>query len=86
MRVAPAEPTYLCVDDGRGGIRYQGTLAKRRTFRGKRLRINLGRTSAKVSVNGRSVPIDRKSADPVAFSFRPGSRPRRLVPASGPCT
>jgi cytoskeleton protein RodZ len=84
LRVVPSEPTYVCVDDGRGNVRYEGTLTEARRFRGKRLRMNLGKTSAKVSQNGRRVPVDVRSADPVAYDFRPGKR-RRLPLPQGPC-
>lgn len=85
MRVSPEVPTYLCVDDGAGKIRFQGTLTSARTFKGRRLRINLGKTSARVRVNGRAVPLDRTSADPVVYDFRPTSR-KKLPPGQGPCT
>ena len=84
LRVVPSEPTYVCVDDGSGNVRYEGTLTEARRFRGKRLRMNLGKTSARVSQNGRRVPVDARSPNPVAYDFRPGKR-RRLPLTQAPC-
>ena len=46
LRVAPVDPTYVCIDDGRGKKLFEGILQAPRTFKGKRLRIDLGKTSA----------------------------------------
>jgi cytoskeletal protein RodZ len=85
LLVAPTEPTYLCVEDGSGQVRYEGTLTGPRRFRGKRLSINLGKRSPRVVVNGRRVPLDPSVAQPIAFELRPRGR-RTLVPGQGPCT
>ena len=73
LRVAPAGPTYLCVDDGAGRVLYEGIVTTPRAFRGRRLRINLGRTSAQVRVNGRRVPIEA-GPESVGFDFTPARR------------
>jgi len=84
LRVTPSEPPYVCLDDGSGNVRYEGTLTEARRFRGKRVRINLGKTSVKVAQNGRRVPVDASSPNPVAYDFRPGKR-RRLPLSQAPC-
>ncbi len=73
VRVTPSTPTYLCVDTGADTeVTFEGTLETARTFRGRRLRMNIGKTAIGVSVNGRRVPIE-PSPEPVGFVFTPGS-------------
>jgi len=59
LRIAPIEPTYLCVDTGPGtDVVYENTLAEPRTFRNpQRLRVNLGRRSAEMRLNGKPVEV-----------------------------
>ena len=59
MRVEPSFPTYTCVDTGDGtDVIYEGTLEEARTFRNPdSIRINLGKRSVEVSVNGKPVEI-----------------------------
>jgi len=83
LRIAPTEATYVCIDDGRGNVKFSGTLARTRTFRGRRLRLNLGKPSAQVRVNGRRVPLGR-GPDSVGFDFTPGKR-RTLAESRRPC-
>ena len=83
LRIAPAESTYLCVENGSGDVVYEGTLAAPRTFRGRRLRMNLGRRSATVRVNGRRVRIE-PGAEPVGLDLRPRRAVRRLSAAERP--
>ena len=84
LRVEPAEETYLCVDAGPGRVLFEGTLSEPRTFRqNQRLRINLGRTSAELRVNGKRVPL-QDGPDSVGFEFtREGRQP--LPEADRPC-
>jgi cytoskeletal protein RodZ len=74
LRLAPAEPTYACVVDGTGKLRFGGTMSTPRTFTAKRLRINLGRTSVKATVNGKRLAIPAGS-NPVGYDLRPGRKP-----------
>ena len=84
LRVTPTEPTYVCVDRGAGKTVYEGTLTRARRFKGNRLRVNLGRTSVRMTSNGRRVPVNRRSPNPVAYDFRPASR--KSIPLSqAPC-
>ncbi len=59
MRVEPSFPTYTCVDTGDGtDVIYEGTLEEPRTFRNPdAIRINLGKRSVEVRVNGKPVEI-----------------------------
>lgn len=85
LRITPEEPTYACVDRGEGQAPlFEGSLTAPRTFRGKRLRMNLGRPSARVRVNGRGVDLGTTTQS-VGFAFAPGKRPRPLPVAQRPC-
>jgi len=84
MRVAPAVPTYVCVDNGPGTtIVFEGTLDSSRGFRGKRLRLNLGKTSAKLTANGRAVALEPLPT-PVGYDVTP-SRVKPLPAGRRPC-
>jgi hypothetical protein len=73
LRVAPTTPTYACIDRGPGTkVVFEGTLARPRTFRGRHLRINLGRREVALRSNGKRVRIP-SGTDPIGFDFRPRS-------------
>ena len=86
VRVVPAGPTYVCVDDGRRTT-FEGTIAQARTFRarrGGRLRINLGRTVERLTANGRRVRVPESSAG-AGFAFSRTGRASPLPPNQRPC-
>jgi hypothetical protein len=61
----------MCVDRGPGAeVAFNGTTSERQTFKGKKLRINLGRTAVEVKVNGKAFPIE-PVANPVGYEFSP---------------
>jgi cytoskeleton protein RodZ len=69
LSVKTTFPTYACVDTGQGTqIVYQGTIDGSRTFKGKRLRVNLGKTSVKLTANGKDVPV-QPTPNPAGFEF-----------------
>jgi cytoskeleton protein RodZ len=84
LRVAPTVPTYLCVDTGAGTeIVYQGILQEPRTFKEEALRVNLGKTSVELRVNGKPFPLE-PAPNPVGFEFDPkGSK--ELPAGQRPC-
>jgi cytoskeleton protein RodZ len=85
LRIAPITPTYACIDTGPGTeIRYEGILEAPQTFRGRRLRLNLGKTDVELRANSRVVPIER-GPEPVGFVFTP-TRQRPLPAGERPCT
>lgn len=51
--VPGAQASYLCVDHGPGTAPIETTLASPQTFKGKRVRINVGLNSVRVTVNGK---------------------------------
>ena len=72
VRVVPSVPTYVCVDRGAGTpVVFEGTISSSKSWRGRHIRMNLGKTS--VSVTGQRQ----------ARAAGGGSRPRgpRLHPA-----
>jgi hypothetical protein len=84
LRIVPNNPVYVCLDTGPGtDVTFDGILDSPRTFRGRRLRVNLGKTDVQVTVNGKAVQID-PGPEPVGFAFTPGSR-RSLPLGERPC-
>ncbi|HEU0018756.1 MAG TPA: helix-turn-helix domain-containing protein [Thermoleophilaceae bacterium] len=85
VKIAPIEPTYVCVDNGAGTpVVFENTLDAARTFRNpQQVRINLGKRSAVVSLNGKPVAV-QESAEPIALDLnRDGSS--ELDAAEAPC-
>ena len=83
LRLVPAEPTYACVVDGNDKQLFGGNLSEPETMRAKRIRINLGRTSVRVTVNGDRLKIPAGS-NPVGYDLRPGRKPRPLPTGQRP--
>jgi cytoskeleton protein RodZ len=84
LRVTPGTPTYACVDQGEGtDVVFEGILEDARTFRARRLRINLGKTDVQVRANRRTVNVP-PGANPVGFEFTP-RRTRQLPSGQRPC-
>ncbi|MGI9080881.1 MAG: helix-turn-helix domain-containing protein [Thermoleophilaceae bacterium] len=85
VRVAPAAPTYACIDSGQGtDIVFEGTLEGPRTFKQpKRLRVNLGKRAVELRLNGKPVQI-APSPEPVGFDLTPKGA-TELVEGMRPC-
>ena len=83
VKIVPTEPTYLCVDDGHRTI-FEATITSAHSFRKKRVRVNLGRPSAKIFVNGELFRY-REGAEAVGFSFSRTGRGTRLPLGDRPC-
>jgi cytoskeletal protein RodZ len=88
LRVAPASSTYVCVDRGPGTpVVDQRTLTQPARYSGKRLRVNLGNSSARVTANGKRVKIPT-SPDAVGYDFklRNGKVAQQTIPlGQRPC-
>jgi cytoskeletal protein RodZ len=70
LRAVPTVATYMCVDRGPGETAiYNGTTTDAQTFRGKRVRINAGNASVRLSVNGKSVDVPAGS-NPIGYDFQ----------------
>jgi hypothetical protein len=54
---ATARPTFLCVDDGHGRQLFGGTLDGAKVFKERRVRLNIGLASTRVTVNGAPVRL-----------------------------
>ena len=83
LRLVPAEPTYACVVDGSGKQLFGGTLSEPQSFRAKRIRINLGRTSV-ASRSTRSALRIPPSSNPIGYDLRAGRKPRRAAARARP--
>ena len=75
VRVVPATPTYICVDRGPGtDVMFEAIIEEPQTFRGKRVRVNVGKRDVQLRANGENVEV-APGADPIGFAFTPrGSR------------
>jgi cytoskeleton protein RodZ len=84
LRITPATPTYVCVDRGIGTpVVFEDTIESAQTFRGKRIRVNLGKRDVQLRMNGKPVKVT-PGPDPVGFAFTPrGSR--ELPSGERPC-
>jgi len=85
VRIAPEEPAYVCLDTGEESeVLFEGTLDATRTFRDpRRLRLNLGKRSVRVSANGDPFTIE-DSPEPFGLEVdRSGAR--EIVDGLRPC-
>jgi hypothetical protein len=86
LRVVPVTPTYVCVDRGAGTpTLFESTIEDAERFRGRRLRILLGKRDVELWMNGRRVQVT-PGANPVSYAFRPPRRARELPVGEQPCT
>jgi len=85
LRVIPALATYVCVDRGPDRVVFEGTLDAPRTFRAPdTLRINLGKRSAQLRVNGKAVPFE-DGPEPIGFEFTRSGDREELPDGERPC-
>ncbi len=85
LRVIPALPTYVCVDRGPDQIVFEGIVDAPRTFRAPdMLRINLGKRSAQLRVNGKTVTFEN-SPEPIGFEFTRAGDRQELPDGERPC-
>ena len=72
LRIEPDGETYVCLDRGEDSEPFfEGIITDSRTFKGKLLRLNLGRRAVRLTANGKAVPVE-PSPEPVGFEFTPG--------------
>ena len=84
LRVVPATPTWVCVDRGAGTpVIFENTIDSAETFRGKRLRINLGKRDVQLVTNGKRVEVT-PGPDAAGYAFTP-RRTRELQSGERPC-
>jgi hypothetical protein len=79
---ASARPTFLCVDDGQGRQLFGGTLTGRKTFKGRRVRMNVGLASTRVTVNGNAVTLN---GSPAGLDITRAGGARELPLGNRPC-
>ncbi|HXD57190.1 MAG TPA: helix-turn-helix domain-containing protein [Thermoleophilaceae bacterium] len=84
LKLTPAVATYVCVDRGQGTpVAFEGIIATERTWRGRHLRVNLGKTSVVVTENGKHVPL-AVGPNPAGLDFTPGHH-KNIPAGSRPC-
>ena len=84
LRVVPSTATYVCVDHGVGSdVVFEGTIDTAQTYRGKHVRVLLGKRDLQLWKNGKQVQV-APGADPIAFAFGP-RRTQELPNGTGPC-
>src|SRR5215207_4706839 len=84
LRIVPVTATYVCVDHGLGtDVAFEDTIDSPQRFRGKRLRINLGKRDVQLWVNGKRVRVT-PGGEPVGFAFTP-RHTRELSSGARPC-
>jgi hypothetical protein len=79
---AGIRPTFLCVDNGNGTTMFSGTLSGKRVFRAKRVRMNIGLASTRVTVNGNPVRVD---GSPAGLDITRKGGARSLALGQRPC-
>ena len=76
--------TYVCVDRGKGTpVAFEGIISTSRTWHGRHLRVNLGKTSVTVIANGKHVPL-AVGPNPAGLDFTPGHH-KNIPAGSRPC-
>jgi cytoskeleton protein RodZ len=84
LRVVPATPTWVCVDRGVGTpVIFENTIDSAQIFRGKRLRINLGKRDVQLVMNGKPVRVT-PGPEAAGFAFTP-RHTRELDSGERPC-
>jgi cytoskeleton protein RodZ len=84
LRVVPTTPVYVCVDHGAGMEPvFQDTIDSPQTFRGKRVRVNLGKRDVQLWKNGKRVQVV-PGGEPIGFAFTP-RHTRELPSGERPC-
>ena len=76
LRVTPSTPTTSAWITGSGTpVVFENTIDSAQTFRGKRLRVNLGKRDVQLRMNGKPVEVT-PGADPVGFRVHAAREPR----------
>ena len=84
VRVVPVTPTWVCVDHGAGTpVVFENTIDAAQSFRGKKVRLNLGKRDIQLWKNGKRVSVTPGS-DAVGFAFTP-RHTRELPSGERPC-
>jgi cytoskeleton protein RodZ len=84
LRIVPATPVWVCVDHGVGTpVVFENTIDSPQKFRGKQVRVNLGKRDAQIWKNGKRVGVT-PGAEAVGFAFTP-RQTRELPSGERPC-
>jgi hypothetical protein len=75
----------VCADRGTGTPTiFEGTISTVKSFRGRHIRVNLGKTSLSITANGKHVPIT-VGPNPIGLDFTPGHH-KTIPPGQRPCS
>jgi cytoskeleton protein RodZ len=84
LRIVPTTPVWVCVDHGVGTpVVFENTIDAPQKFRGKQVRVNLGKRDVQIWKNGKRVEIT-PGAEAVGFAFTP-RHTRELPSGERPC-
>jgi hypothetical protein len=84
VRIEPATLTYMCIDRGPGtDVIFEQSTDTAQTFRGRRVRLLLGKRDVTITMNGEPVEVP-PGAEPIGFGFTPAGS-RELPAGEGPC-
>ncbi|QEC48896.1 hypothetical protein FSW04_15815 [Baekduia soli] len=75
-------PTFLCVDDGAGTELFNGTLDGVKVFTERRVRLNIGLASTRVTVDGNALVL---AGSPAGFDITRRGGARELPLGQRPC-
>ena len=84
VKIVPVEDTYLCIDDGHGTKLFEGTITSSQSFRARTVRVNIGRPTARVYVNGERFQFE-EGPEAVGFSFSRSGKATPLPLGDRPC-
>ena len=84
LKIVPVESTYVCLDDGSGHKIAEDIVTSPQTYKAGRIRLNMGRSSAQLVVDGKNFNFTR-TASAVGFEFSPGGKSKPLPAGQRPC-
>jgi hypothetical protein len=79
---ASARPTFLCVEDGQGRQLYAATLDRTIVFVGRHLRLNIGLSTTRITVDGHLVALPES---PAGLDITPAHGAKDLPLGQRPC-
>lgn len=85
-RIIPEGTVYVCLVDAAGKPLINGATlvdTPSKTYRSKRMRVTFGNGAVRMRLNGKTYAVP-DSARAIAYSLRPGARPKAISPNAAP--
>jgi cytoskeleton protein RodZ len=85
-RIIPEGSVYVCLVDAKGKALIDGatlTGSPSKTYRSKRMRVTFGNGAVRMRLNGKTYGVP-DSDRAIAYSLRPGARPKSIPEAAAP--